>query len=142
MPMLKVFCDGSYCATNDTAGWGVVIVNDRGRQQKCSGAGLAFSSSKIELYALLKGIEIASRRDKVLKVYVDCLEIVNGYQRAIKDAKYRFKSKLWTKVIKLSSKIDVEVIWKRRISCRNTKAAHILAHNARLRLEGSMSADM
>ena len=114
--MIEIYTDGSSRGNPGPGGWGVVLKS--GRHYKELSGGFSYTTNnRMELYAVIMGLEAIKNRNAEVTVYSDssyvCNPINKGWLQAW--AKKRFLNKknedLWMRFLDIYSICKVTFIW-------------------------------
>src|SRR3990167_7013455 len=109
--MIKIYTDGS-CLGNPGGfgGWAAIVLNDNTIIRTVCGTELKTTNNRMELLAIIKGIESAPLTDKI-GIYTDSQYIVNTATKGWK----RTKNKdLWDRLAQLHDIVaEIEYNWVR-----------------------------
>jgi ribonuclease HI len=116
-----VYTDGACIGNPGPGGYGVVILNSQGRQELSGGYSLT-TNNRMELMAVISGLEYLPKRCKV-RLYSDSEYVVkaieHGWARKWKANNFRRENKevpnadLWERLLAQCSQHEVEFRWVR-----------------------------
>ncbi len=75
--VLEIYTDGSCLGNPGPGGWGVLIVRDDKILTEISGSEANSTNNRMELFAVIKGLEIVSGSPKVI-IHTDSMYVKNG----------------------------------------------------------------
>lgn len=117
---VEIFTDGA-CSGNPGPGGYGVILRYGGYEKKISGGEASTTNNRMELTAVIKGLEALNQRCAVTlysdsKYFIDAIDKgwavrwkANGWMRNKKEK--ALNPDLWEKILELISKHDVKLIW-------------------------------
>lgn len=85
--LVEIYTDGACRGNPGPGGWGVML-RSNGRERELSGAEIATTNNRMELTAVIRGLEALKQPSKV-RVYTDSQYVQKGISRWIHDWKKR-----------------------------------------------------
>jgi len=138
MDLVTIYTDGAARGNPGPGGYGVVMLFNGHRKELSAGFRLT-TNNRMELLAVIVGLETLKRTNLKVKVYSDSKYVVDAITKGwIWDwQRKRFKKKknqdLWMRYIQLHSKFDVDFQWvKGHASIPENERCDELAVNASL----------
>lgn len=113
---IKIYTDGAARGNPGPGGYGVVMLFG-GLRKEISKGYIKTTNNRMELLAVIIGLEAIKRKELKIKVYSDSRYVVDAVNKGwLWDwEKKRFKKKknpdLWTRFIAIYKQLSVELIW-------------------------------
>ena len=108
MPKVKIYTDGACKGNPGPGGWGTVI-EQNGNQQKLSGSEPQTTNNRMEMTAVIKGLEAVDPSAKVL-ISSDSTYVINTMT---KGWKRKANNDLWDQLDRLVRNRDISWRWVR-----------------------------
>jgi len=116
---IEIYADGACKGNPGPGGWGAWLAFD-GRQKELFGGELITTNNRMELTAVIRGLEALKRTSKV-KIYTDSIYVQKGMTEWIKGWKLRNwrtsdkkpvkNDDLWKQLDVLAQQHEIEWIW-------------------------------
>ncbi|MCH5191060.1 MAG: ribonuclease HI [Oscillospiraceae bacterium] len=120
LTFVEIFTDGACSGNPGPGGWGTIL-RSCGTEKELSGGEKETTNNRMELLAVINGLEALNRRCKV-KIYSDSKYVVdgitkgwaaswrkNGWKKA--DKKPALNPDLWERLLDLLALHDCEFVW-------------------------------
>lgn len=122
LSFVEIFTDGACSGNPGPGGWGVIL-RYGDAEKELSGGERETTNNRMELTAVIKGLEALKRRCKV-KIYSDSSYVVNGIEKGWarswkengwrkKDKKPALNADLWDRLLSLLDLHEYEFEWVR-----------------------------
>lgn len=122
LSFVEIFTDGACSGNPGPGGWGVILRYGNA-EKELSGGERETTNNRMELTAVIKGLEALKRRCKV-KIYSDSSYVVNGIEKGWarswkengwrkKDKKPALNADLWDRLLSLLDLHEYEFKWVR-----------------------------
>lgn len=114
--LVTMYTDGAASGNPGPGGYGIVLKYGPYRKELSEGFAMT-TNNRMELLAVIKGLEALTRKNLKVKVYTDSRyvsEAINQgwvFQWESKRFKKRKNIDLWKKFLELYRKFDLEMIW-------------------------------
>ncbi len=120
LTFVEMFTDGACSGNPGPGGWGVVL-RCNGTEKELSGGEAETTNNRMELLAVINGLEALKRRCKI-KICTDSSYVVNGITKGWAenwkangwrkaDKKPALNVDLWDRLLKLLSQHEYEFVW-------------------------------
>lgn len=120
LTLVEMYTDGACSGNPGPGGWGTIL-RCKGTEKELSGGERETTNNRMELLAVINGLEALNRRCKVT-IYSDSQYVVNGITKGWAEAWKRngwrksnkapaLNSDLWDRLLTLLSKHDCEFVW-------------------------------
>lgn len=135
--MVEIYTDGSSRGNPGPGGYGVVLLAQGHRKELSKGFRLT-TNNRMELMAVIVGLETLKKQDLVITIYSDSKYVVESVEKGWvykwnKKADFDKKKNrdLWTRYLKISASQQVKFIWvKGHASNKENNRCDILATEA------------
>lgn len=120
LTLVEMYTDGACSGNPGPGGWGTIL-RCKGTEKELSGGEKETTNNRMELLAVINGLEALNRRCKVT-IYSDSQYVVNGITKGWAESWKRngwrksnkapaLNSDLWDRLLTLLSKHDYEFVW-------------------------------
>lgn len=115
-PVIKLYTDGSSRGNPGPGGYGVVLISGAHRKEISKGFKLT-TNNRMELLAVIVGLESLKHPGSIVTVYTDSRYIVDAIEKAWvfswekKDFKDKKNPDLWKRFLKVYRMHQVKFIW-------------------------------
>ncbi len=115
MSLVEIYTDGACSGNPGPGGWGVLL-RWNGHEKQLSGGELATTNNRMEMMAVIKGLE-ALKKPSHVRLYTDSQYVQQGITQWIKGWKAknwpsRIKNQdLWLQIDSLIQRHNVDFIW-------------------------------
>ncbi|MCX6258732.1 MAG: ribonuclease HI [Bacteroidia bacterium] len=118
MPDVTIYTDGSALGNPGPGGYGVVLISGKYRKELSAGYRLT-TNNRMELLAVIKGLEALTKNNCNVTVYSDSQYVVNALEKGWlagwekKNFKKRLNTDLWKRFLIVYRKHKVKFVWLR-----------------------------
>lgn len=120
LTLVEMYTDGACSGNPGPGGWGTIL-RCKGVEKELSGGEKETTNNRMELLAVINGLEALTRRCKVT-IYSDSQYVVNGITKGWakswkkngwrkSDKKPALNSDLWDRLLTLLDEQDYEFVW-------------------------------
>ncbi len=113
---ITIYTDGAARGNPGPGGYGVVLLSGKHRKELSEGFKLT-TNNRMELLAVIKGLEVLKKNDSVVTVYTDSKYVADAVEKGwvFGWERKKFKKKknpdLWIRFLKIFRKHKVKFIW-------------------------------
>ncbi len=113
---VKIYTDGAARGNPGPGGYGVVLLY-KGHRKELSGGYRQTTNNRMELLAVITGLETLKRKNLKVEIYSDSRYVVDAVNKGwltnwqAKDFRKKKNADLWTRFLKARQGYNIELIW-------------------------------